>query len=60
MADVKKVSSIRDDVSFWYMAKDVAHGRELRRSGLDVVVTACVSKDLRAILSIMSSFWALF
>lgn len=36
------------------------HGKEFRRSSLDVVVATCVSKDLRAILSSMSSFWALF
>ena len=52
----KGVSSRCDNVSFWYMSEDF-HGRELRRSGLGVVVVAaCVSKDLRAILSIMSSF----
>lgn len=57
MGDEKEVGSICDWI---FIVPVYVHGKDLRRSGLDVVVAAWASKDLRAILSIMSSFWARF
>lgn len=48
----------RGKISSFYMA-NYSYGAELRRSGFDEAA-AFVSTGLRAIFSIMSSFWALF